>query len=109
MNIWPRSSLTAIIVGVIAILAGLFKLGFIASFISESVLKGFSAGAALYIGSSRAVKLFGIEGVQGNFFERIRNVIRNLDETNGWALGLGIACIVALLAFEEFLPGCRAP
>jgi high affinity sulfate transporter 1 len=98
------AQLTAVVAGGFAILAGLFKLGFIVNFISESVLKGFSAGAALYIASSQLSKLFGIEGVQGNFFERVWNVIKNLDETNYWTLALGIASIVALLALERFVP-----
>jgi SulP family sulfate permease len=98
------AQLTAVVAGGLALLAGLFKLGFIVNFISESVLKGFSAGAALYIASSQLSKLFGIEGVQGNFFERVWNVIENLGDTNYWTLGLGIASIVALLALERFVP-----
>jgi SulP family sulfate permease len=52
------AQLTAVFAGLLAIVAGLFKLGFIVNFISESVLKGFSAGAALYIASSQLSKLF---------------------------------------------------
>jgi high affinity sulfate transporter 1 len=95
---------TAIVAGVIALIAGLFRLGFVVNFISESVLVGFSAGAALFIGSSQIAKLFGIEGVQGNFFERIGNVIRNIGETNFWTLGLGVVSILALLFLEERFP-----
>ncbi|MCC6943782.1 MAG: sulfate permease [Thermomicrobiales bacterium] len=98
------AQLTAIVAGVIAVIAGLFKLGFIVNFISESVLKGFSAGAALYLASSQLSKLFGIEGVQGNFFERVENVIRNIGDTNSWTLGLGIASIAGLIALERFVP-----
>jgi SulP family sulfate permease len=39
----------AITTGVIAIVAGLLRLGFLASFISEPVLKGFIIGLALTI------------------------------------------------------------
>jgi high affinity sulfate transporter 1 len=98
------AQLTAVIAGGFAILAGVFKLGFIVNFISESVLKGFSAGAALYIASSQLSKLFGIEGVQGNFFTRVWDVIENIGDTNGWTLGLGIASLVALIALERFVP-----
>lgn len=98
------AQLTAVVAGGLAILAGLFKLGFIVNFISESVLKGFSAGAALYIASSQLSKLFGIEGVQGNFFQRVWNVVKNISDTNYWTLGLGIASIVALIALERFVP-----
>ena len=98
------AQLVAIFAGVIAIVAGILKLGFVVNFISESVLTGFSAGAALFIGSSQLAKLFGIEGVQGNFFERMWNVIKNLDETNGWTLALGLGSIALLLIFERFWP-----
>src|SRR5688572_10830200 len=39
----------ALMTGVLALLAGLFRLGFLASFISEPVLKGFIIGLALTI------------------------------------------------------------
>jgi sulfate permease, SulP family len=95
---------TAIIVAVLAIGAGLLRAGFVVNFISESVLTGFKAGAALFIASSQLAKLFGIEGVQGNFFERIWNVLSHLDETNGWALGLGLIGIALLLGGERRFP-----
>ncbi len=94
----------AIAAGGIALLAGIFRLGFVVNFISESVLVGFSAGAALFIGSSQIAKLFGIEGVQGNFFERMWNVLKNLGDTNYWNLALGLVSIAALLFFEIKLP-----
>jgi MFS superfamily sulfate permease-like transporter len=59
----------ALVTGAIAVLAGLFRLGFIANFISEPVLKGFIIGLALTIIVGQLPKLFGIEGGEGNFFE----------------------------------------
>jgi MFS superfamily sulfate permease-like transporter len=49
----------AIVTGVIGFLAGLLRLGFIASFISEPVLKGFIVGLALTIIVGQLPKLFG--------------------------------------------------
>jgi SulP family sulfate permease len=98
------AQLTAIAAGVIAIVAGILRLGFVVNFISESVLTGFSAGAALYIGSSQLSKLFGIEGVQGNFFQRVWNVLKHLGDTNGWTLALGLSSIALLLVFERLWP-----
>lgn len=98
------AQIAAILAGSFAILAGLLRMGFIVNFISESVLKGFTAAAALFIGSSQLSKLFGIEGVQGNFFERTWHVLSNLGETNGWALGLGLIGIAVLILLEEKVP-----
>ncbi|MGN6484277.1 MAG: SulP family inorganic anion transporter, partial [Thermomicrobiales bacterium] len=94
------ASLVAVLSGAMALVAWTLRLGFIANFVSESVLTGFSAGAALYIASSQLPKLFGIEGVQGNFFERVWNVLRHLGDTNGWSLGLGLLSLGLLLFLE---------
>ena len=98
------ASFVAIVSGCLALIAWAVKAGFIANFVSETVLIGFSAGAALYIGSSQMAKLFGIKGVQGNFFERVWNVIRNLGDTSGLTLVVAICSIVGLLLIERRLP-----
>ncbi|HYI25448.1 MAG TPA: sulfate permease [Thermomicrobiales bacterium] len=98
------AAMVAVMSGIMALLAGVFRIGFIVNFVSESVLTGFSAGAALYIAASQISKLFGIEGVQGNFFARIWNVVEHIGDTNGWTLALGAISIVALLALEEYVP-----
>ena len=47
-------------VGIIALVAGLLRLGFLASFISEPVLKGFIIGLALTIIIGQVPKLLGV-------------------------------------------------
>ena len=54
----------------IALAAGLLRLGFLANFISEPVLKGFIIGLALTIIIGQVPKLFGIEKSDGDFFEQ---------------------------------------
>ena len=73
----------AIVTGVLGILAGLLRFGFLASFISEPVLKGFIIGLALTIIAGQLPKLFGVEKVEGNFFEQLGALIRELGSTNG--------------------------
>lgn len=94
---------TAILVGVFALVSYSLKLGFLVSFISESVLVGFSTGAALYIASTQLGKLFGISGSHGQFFERILYVVRHLGDTNFFALWLGLAGIIVLILGEHVL------
>ena len=59
--------------------AGLLRLGFLASFISEPVLKGFIVGLALTIIAGQLPKLFGVEKGSGNFFEQIWHLVGELD------------------------------
>jgi len=60
----------ALAVGVVAVLAGLLRLGFLASFISEPVLKGFIIGLALTIIIGQVPALIGVEKGDGNFFQK---------------------------------------
>lgn len=55
----------AITTGIVAAAAGLLRLGFLANFISEPVLKGFIVGLALTIIVGQLPKIFGIESGQG--------------------------------------------
>ncbi|WP_440008961.1 SulP family inorganic anion transporter [Halomicrococcus sp. SG-WS-1] len=109
-NVASYSSLvvvTTLLVGVVAVIAWTFRLGFLVHFISETVLTGFSAGAALYIMSTQLGKLFGIEGASGPFYQRIWYTISHLGETNPETLTVGIAGITLLILGERLLP--RAP
>jgi len=63
--------------GVAALLAGVLRLGFLASFISEPVIKGFIVGLALTIIIGQVPKLLGIEKGEGDFFEKAWDVLAN--------------------------------
>ncbi|HJS19401.1 MAG TPA: SulP family inorganic anion transporter [Anaerolineales bacterium] len=90
----------AILAGLVSILAGVFRLGRIASFFSASVLAGFVTGLALTIAIKQVPKLFGLEGGQGNFWERLYDILIHLDETHILTLLMG-AVSISLLIFLE--------
>lgn len=56
------AELTALVVGVLCLIAYFFKLSSIVNFISDSILLGFKAGAALSIMSTQLPKIFGVKG-----------------------------------------------
>lgn len=95
-------ALTTLLVGLISVVAWLFRLGFVVNFISESVLTGFSAGAALYITSTQLDKLFGIPRASGTFFDRLGFVVSHLGATNLPTLAVGVAAIVLLVLGERY-------
>lgn len=99
------ASLTALVFAAMAIIAYLFRLSGIVNFISETVLVGFKAGAALTIGLTQLPKLFGTEGGGEHFFERFILIIRQLPETNITVFIFGIVAIVVLIIGEKLLPG----
>ena len=62
------AELTALVVAVICIVTFVFKLSSLVNFISDSILLGFKAGAALSIMATQLPKLFGVEGGGSYFF-----------------------------------------
>ena len=94
----------AIVTGVLALLAGLLRFGFLASFISEPVLKGFIVGLALTIIAGQLPKLFGVPKGEGNFFEQIATVLRELGETNVPTLVVGLVSLAIVLVLRRWLP-----
>jgi high affinity sulfate transporter 1 len=96
---------TALIVAGVFALAWLLRLSVLVSFISESILTGFKAGAALVIASTQLPKLFGVRGGGDDFFERVGQLVQQAPDTNLLTLVLGVGAILALLLGEKFLPG----
>lgn len=99
------ASLTALGVAVISGLAWLLKLSGLVSFISETILLGFKAGAALTIAMTQLPKLFGVPGGGHHFFERVGTLAGQLDETNMTVLMFGLVALALLLLGDKLLPG----
>ena len=94
---------TAILVGLIAIIAWLVKAGSIINFISESVMIGFKCGVALFLASTQLPKLFGIPAGHGDFWENSGTFLKHLNETNLAALTIGGTALVVLVLGKIFL------
>ena len=97
----------ALVTGIIGVVAGLARLGFLATFISEPVLKGFIVGLALTIIIGQVPNLFGIDGTSGDFFEKLWGVIENLGDTSVPTLIVGAGSLAVVLALRRWVP--RAP
>jgi len=98
----------AIATGLVALAAGLLRLGFLANFISEPVLKGFIVGLSLTIIARQLPKLLGIKPGTGDFFQQLWHVITHLGDTQGLTLlvgGLSLGVIIGLRRVAPALPG----
>jgi high affinity sulfate transporter 1 len=85
--------------------AWLLRLSAITSFISETILLGFKAGAALVIAMTQLPKLFGVPGGGDHFLERAWILGGQLGDTNPAVLAFGLAAIALMLIGERLLPG----
>ncbi|WP_280269332.1 SulP family inorganic anion transporter [Nocardia wallacei] len=98
------STALAVVTGLAGLLAGLVRLGFVASFISEPVLKGFIVGLALTIIVGQVPKLLGIGKHEGDFFEQAWGVLTNLGETHWRTALLGVMSLAVVLGLRRWLP-----
>ncbi|WNC94296.1 SulP family inorganic anion transporter [Paraburkholderia sp. FT54] len=99
------AALTAVLIAGMCLVAWLLRLSSLVNFISETILLGFKAGAALTIAMTQLPKLFGVSGGGESFFERIAVLGGQLDQTNLAVLAFGLVCIALLLLGEKYLPG----
>jgi len=98
------ASLTALVFAGMAIIAYLLRLSGIINFISETVLVGFKAGAAITIGLTQLPKLFGVKGGGDNFIERIIVLFHQIPDLNTTVFIFGIIAIVILIIGEKVAP-----
>jgi SulP family sulfate permease len=97
-----------LLVGVLFVLAGLAKLGFIAQFLSRPVMEGFVLGLAIFVAVGQLNKLFGVEKGEGNVPQKLWHVVTKLDEANWWSFAVGIVALAALFLLPRLsksLPG----
>ncbi len=99
------ASLTALIFAGMSILAYLFKLSSIINFISETILLGFKAGAAITIGLTQLPKLFGVQVKGHGFLGLITALFAEIHNTNIYVLIFGLLCLLLLIFGERKLPG----
>ena len=99
------ASLTALVVAVLCLIAFILRLSALVNFISDSILLGFKAGAALSIMVTQFPKLFGIKGGGSNFFIRVANIFQQLSATNMTVLIFGLVAVIILFLGDKMFPG----
>lgn len=95
------AALTVLMAGSLAIIARIFRLGFIVNLISETVLKGFLAGMGLVIICGQLFKILGIKSVSGAFFDQLLYLITHLPSANLPTVVIGVGAIAFLLCAER--------
>jgi sulfate permease, SulP family len=96
------ASLTALMCAVLLIAARLLKLGFIANFLSRSVLIGFLTGVGIQVAMGQFGALFGVSEGSGTTLEKFANGLRAIPtETSVPTLIVSIAVLVTIVGLER--------
>ena len=97
--------LLALMVGVIQLALGLFRLGAIVNLLSHPVIIGFTNAAAIIIGLSQLNKLLGVPMTRSeSFLNDIYGVLRLAGETHWPTLAMGLGALALMLLMKRHLP-----
>ena len=93
----------AVMTGVILLIAGLLKAGFLMNFVSRPVVSAYITGAALLIIFSQLKHIFGIAASGNTVFALLGDIKTNLPSTNKVALWIGLSAISILWVIKTYL------
>ncbi|HEY1541448.1 MAG TPA: SulP family inorganic anion transporter [Xanthobacteraceae bacterium] len=99
----------AVLVGVVLILAGIFRLGWIADLLSVPVTTGFLAGIAVHIVLSQLPSVLGVSSPEGGAaLQRIVALAGEVGGTNLYTLAIGVGVLAIIIVSERIdgrIPG----
>jgi len=93
-----------ILAGLIFIVAGLLRLGFITAFLSRPVMEGFVFGLAIFVMVSQLPKLFGLKKGPGDTIRQFVYLIAHLGDASWVTFAVGAVALVLLFALERYVP-----
>lgn len=94
----------ALAMGLMLLLAGVFRLGFVADFFGKPVLLGYINGVALIVIASQFGKLLGISVDADDFFAIVWEVLSEFGDANGPTALLTVGLLAAALGVRRFVP-----
>lgn len=94
----------ALMVGVIFVVLGWARMGFIARFFARPVLDGFMIGLGLFIAIGQLNKLFGVEKAEGNTVAQLLGVFGERPEWDTATMAVAAVALLILFGGERLMP-----
>ena len=101
-------AILAVMVGLMVMLVGILRLGWIAEFLSTPIVTGFLSGVAVIIVIHQLPDFLGLPPAAGSDAHRVGFVFTHLAQVNGWtvAIGLGVLAVMVVSAhLDRRIPG----
>lgn len=86
----------AAISGVMLVVLGLLRLGFLANLLSHPVISGFITASGILIATSQIKHIIGVTAGGDNWPEMLGSLASSIGETNFWTMGVGIPALIFL-------------
>jgi sulfate permease, SulP family len=99
------AAMLALLVGLVHIVLGVARLGFLTRLLSHPVLVGFTSAAALIIGASQVKHILGVSLERGeHFHDTVWGLLQKVDEAHGLTVVTGLAAIALMVGLKRWLP-----
>lgn len=99
----------ALLVGVICVVAGLLRLGFLANLLSRPVLVGYLAGIAAMMVASQLGRLTGVTVSGDSVIEQVRTFVTVVPELHWPTVALSAAVLAVIFALDSRAPRLPGP
>ena len=97
--------LLALMIGLMELAMGLFRLGAIVSFLSHPVIVGFTNAAAIIIALSQFNKLLGVHSARSDrFLADVWDVLLRIGDTHWPTLAMGLLALAVMIAVRRYRP-----
>ena len=91
-------------VGVVYVLLGVFRMGWVSNFLAKAVLEGFIFAVGFGLIVDQLPKILGIPKAEGSYWDVLVGVVKDLDLTNSATLAVGAAAVGLLLLMRFKAP-----
>jgi high affinity sulfate transporter 1 len=98
------TSVTALLCGVLLLLARLLRLGFLGDFLSSSVLIGFLTGVGIQVFTGQIPDMLGIPKGSGNWFSQQWHTLTHLGDTSLATAAFAAGTLAVILGAKKFTP-----
>ena len=96
------ASAFVLVTGLVFLVAGLAKLGFITQFLSKPVMDGFVMGLAIFVAVGQLNKLFGVPKPEGNTVEKLIGIVKELPQANWATFAVGATALALLFLLPRW-------
>jgi sulfate permease, SulP family len=103
------AGLVALLTGVFLLIARMLKAGFLADFLSQTVLVGFLTGVGFQVGIAVLGEMFGIAVHTRRTPLQFYGVVRSLPQAHGFTICISVAVVACILLFRRFAPKWPGP
>jgi sulfate permease, SulP family len=103
------ASLVALLTGIFLLFARVLKLGFLADFLSRTVLLGFLTGVGFQVGIAVLGEMLGINVHSRRTIGQFLEVLRLLPTAHLLTMEISVAVVVCIILFRRFAPKLPGP